>query len=93
MSWYVLLLSSVDAGTYLTRVHFFLRACWCLPVSGGSSNVRGWLYHSDGRCTNFISGERVETGMPWGENSTIGITACYDSGTVTFYNVRKTVPS
>ena len=56
-----------------------------------SSQIRGWVYHSDGRCTNFLSAERVDTGVAWGENCTIGVTACYESGTVTFYKDNSVV--
>jgi hypothetical protein len=56
-----------------------------------SQRVRGWLYHSDGRCTNAISGERIDTGVSWGENCTIGVTACFESGTITFYKDNSVV--
>ena len=56
-----------------------------------SQRARGWLYHSDGRCTNVISGERIDTGVSWGENCTIGVTACFESGTITFYKDNSVV--
>jgi hypothetical protein len=35
-----------------------------------------WLYHSDGRCTNSITGEKVDTGMAWCGNNNLGMISC-----------------
>ena len=56
-----------------------------------SQRTRGWLYHSDGRCTNTISGESIDTGVSWGENCNVGVTACFESGTITFYKDNSVV--
>ena len=57
--------------------------------SGGTSygaSIRGWTYGSNGRCSNSISGERVETGVTWGAGSRVGVSACFESGTITFFH-------
>ena len=82
-SWTCVVQTSVGSRG---RVSYKLMLCFV-----SSQTVRGWLYHSDGRCTNTITGERVDTGVTWQDNSIIGVTACYDSGTVTFYKDHAVV--